>query len=372
MQKIGKIVLLVPAPTAKGGISYYYESLRNELPQDVIFFERGARNWPQRTGFFGELKRIFSDFRLFRSLVRKEKISLVQSSTSLGVLTTLRDGIFLKYSQSKGIKTIAFFRGWDADVEKEIEEKYLKMFKFFFFSCDVLMSLSQHVKGKLQSWGFEKEIFVETTLVDKTLLSAIGQQQIVERHNNAFATSNFEILFMSRIEQRKGIYECLSAFSQLQEKYRGKINFKFNILGDGFERDSVEKFIEIQKIENVFLPGFIKGDQKGQYLKTANIFLFPSYGEGMPNAVLEAMAAGVVTITTPVGGLVDFFMHREHGLIVAKPDAGLLVDAVEKVLFEKELSIRMAIKAHNYAKANFFSDAVAGRLMKIFNFTIRK
>jgi len=230
-----KILLLVPAPTARGGISYYYETLRKELPENIIFFERGARNWPHRAGIISEYRRIITDFFSFRNLLNTNDILLVQSSTSLGLNTTLRDGLFIWYSKKKGLKTVAFFRGWDDNVEKQIEKRYLYLFRYFFFSCDSLITLSEKVKSKLQFWGYKGEITVETTLVDKELLPDIDPDFIRNRFEAMAAKKKVKLLFMSRIEKRKGIYEVLEAFQRLSKNTNNEFAFQLDILGDGFE-----------------------------------------------------------------------------------------------------------------------------------------
>jgi len=97
-----KVLLLVPAKTARGGVMNYYSVLRDELPGNFEYFERGARNWPYHNGFFTELKRALSDFKKFRERLIEKDIRLVQTSTSLSFSTTIRDGFFIRYSKKKG------------------------------------------------------------------------------------------------------------------------------------------------------------------------------------------------------------------------------------------------------------------------------
>ena len=90
-----KVLILVPYDTARGGITNFYQTLRDHLPPSIIYHYRGSRNFPFRKGFIKEAIRIFVDIIGFVLLLLKKDITIVQTTTSLNPKAVKRDGIFL-------------------------------------------------------------------------------------------------------------------------------------------------------------------------------------------------------------------------------------------------------------------------------------
>jgi glycosyltransferase involved in cell wall biosynthesis len=360
-----KILILVPAFTARGGITNYYQVLKHEFPDEIEYFERGARTWPVRKGTVYELIRAFKDYNQFKKRIQKGDIKLVQSTTSLGLNSIIRDGFFLRYTYKKGIKTIAFFRGWDDKAEYTTQKNYLKLFRHLFFYTDALIVLSEHTASTLRKWGYEKNIFTETTLVDKQLIEDVSSRELSEKCIALNHSKTINLLFLSRLEKRKGLYELIEAYKKL--KSNPVINFTLTVCGDGFELESLKEIIESDKIEGVRIVGYVTGEQKKQAFQDAHIFVFPSHGEGMPNAVLEAMGFGLPVITTPVGGVIDFFVDGKNGYFTPINNPAELVEKIQKLASDNILLTNIALENYQLARERFSSDKVAKRILKIFN-----
>jgi len=110
-----------------------------------------------------------------------------------------------------------------------------------------------------------------------------------------------KLLFVGRVEARKGIYELFEIYEYLT---LNGINFELNIVGGGDLFEFCKKEIERQKAENIILHGMISDRQVLHALyETADIFIFPSYDEGFPRVLYEAMAHSIPIFTTFVGGI---------------------------------------------------------------------
>jgi glycosyltransferase involved in cell wall biosynthesis len=360
-----KILILVPAFTARGGITNYYHALKEDFPEEIEYFERGARTWPVRKGTLPELIRAFKDYRKFKKRIKKGDIKLVQSTTSLGINSIIRDGFFLRFAHKKGIKTIAFFRGWDDIAEYVTHKKYLKLFRYFFFQADAMIVLSERTASTLNRWGYNGRIFIETTLVDKKLIADVSAAKLTEQLKFLNQTKTIHLLFLSRLEKRKGLYEIIEAYKKL--KSNPVISFTLTICGDGSELEPLKRKIDSEKIEGVRIVGFVAGEQKKQAFSNAHIFVFPSHGEGMPNAVLEAMGFGLPVITTPVGGVIDFFVDGKNGYFTPINNPTELVEKIQKLASDNILMSNIALENYQLARERFSSDKVAKRILKIFN-----
>lgn len=360
-----KILILVPGKDTIGGISNYYNALRSKFSMNVEYLLRGARNWPNRGGFFKELYRMIRDIYLFSKKLNDENIRIVHTNTSLDTWDMIRDGIFVSIAKWKNKKVIIFFRGWSHSVRQKIGKRYLWLFKFFVDKSDCCIVLSEWEKHQLQEWGYKKQIFVETTLVDDALIENISSEYIISKYRNG--NSNINLLFLSRIEKTKGIYEALDTYILLK---KGQPYLHFIIAGDGFELENVKNKVKNEDIQDITFKGFVKGEEKIQVFNESHLFLFTSYSEGMPNAVLEAMAFGIPVVTTNVGGLSDFFIDRENGYIVTENVPSVLADKIDSLIIDKELILEIALNNFKLANERFYSSKVVKRLESIYTYLI--
>ncbi|MGF1587427.1 MAG: glycosyltransferase family 4 protein [Bacteroidales bacterium] len=372
MQSVNnKILITVPASTARGGITNYYHVLREEFPPEIEYFERGSRNWPIRKGFFFEIIRAFKDFKSFQVRLRKRDIILVQTSTSLGFNTTIRDGLFIRYAQSLGLKTIVFFRGWDDVAVRNVEDKYKRLFKYLFFGCNCMIVLTQHTKECLLRWGYKGKIILETTLVDRNLINNIDYKVILSKNKLAQQNKIISLLFLSRIEKSKGIYELINAVKSLYNEEK-ETKFRLHICGDGRELESIKNKVFRESIPDITISGFLSGESKKNAYLEADVFVFPSWNEGMPNALLEAMGFGLPVITTRVGGIKDFFEDGRNGYFIDINNPNDITDKIRKLI--KNQDDMKAMSLYNFEMANrlFRSDIVAERIKKVFKMVINE
>lgn len=110
----------------------------------------------------------------------------------------------------------------------------------------------------------------------------------------------------SRLAVKNAVCDVISAFKYLPE------NFKFLILGKGEEEIKLKELAkEIGADKRIFFIGHVSYAAIPQYLKISDIFIRPSLSEGFGNSFVEAMAAEIPVIATPVGGIVDFLFDPQ-------------------------------------------------------------
>ena len=113
--------------------------------------------------------------------------------------------------------------------------------------------------------------------------------------------------------------------------------------------------------------GDIRGERKAHVFNENHIYCFPSsYGEGLPNSVLEALAFGLPVLTRPVGGLPDIFKDGKMGYLVEGKSPEEIADCLEKMIGNREKMVNMGINNAKYAKEHFMASIVAERLQKIY------
>lgn len=347
------VLLTTPSLDVPGGVAHYFQTLRKYFNNDVEYFIIGARL--VQGNCITSLLRLANDYRLFSKKLRTGNYNLVHLNPSLGNKAIIRDGIFLLIAKMRQKPVIVFFRGWDPDCEKRIRRYFLPLFRFVYSQADAFIVLSQDFKQHLEEMGFKQKVYVETTAVEDTVLSRLK--------NTLICSTSFNILFLTRIEKSKGIYETLQAYGILKSKYP---HITLTIAGTGTELDHAKAYIQTQDIRDVTFVGFVEGENKHTTFERANVYLFPSYTEGMPNSVLEAMAYGLPVVTRPVGGIRDFFENGRMGFIIESLEPRSFAAKLEILLLDPHLQESIREFNHRYAKENFMASSVANRIEKIY------
>jgi len=359
--KTKNILILIPGENARGGITNYYLSIKKHLHSHILFFPRGSRNWPQKESKPLEIIRLVNDYLKFILKLLFNKVALVQITTAFYAKSILRDGMFIIISKILRKKVIVFYRGWGDDFVCNLSGLSLKLYKKVFFKADAIIDLAKKNINYLKKMGYRNKIFLETTLVDIDLVNDINIANLIQKRIDCMQKT---ILFLSRIEKEKGIYKVLDIYNEIK---KGNPDFKLVFAGDGSETENLKNKIIELNVEDVSLMGFVTGEQKKQLFENATIFLFLSDFEGMPNAVLEAMAFGLPVITTNVGGISSVFVNKKNGVLLEDYDQLFIISEIKRIVSDNVLYNSISITNYNEAKQKFWSNIVATRMMKIFD-----
>jgi len=175
------------------------------------------------------------------------------------------------------------------------------------------------------SW---KERVVEMLQLDESrvdiLYNGVADGGLAERKLD---DDGLRMVFLGRIGQRKVVYDLLSALSLVKKQIHGA---KLIIGGDGDVDKLLNKVEELGLSDIVEYVGWVSGEQKQELLAWANVFVLPSYNEGFPVSVVEAMSNRLAVITTTAGGILDAIEPDKQGLVHEPGD----VDQLSQYILE--------------------------------------
>lgn len=174
------------------------------------------------------------------------------------------------------------------------------------------------------------------------------------------------IITTSRLVPKNGIDILIRAAKQLQSSIFGS-RFVIRILGAGFEEKKLKQLAKDLGVEKeVEFLGNIKPNEVPQYLAEADVFVRPSRSEGLGSSFLEAMAAGLPIIGTPVGGIVDFLKDYETGLFCQPEDPKDLAKKILILLGDDSLKVRLVENGERLILANYSWDKIGAEMKKVF------
>lgn len=155
------------------------------------------------------------------------------------------------------------------------------------------------------------------------------------------------IVSLGRLGTNKGSYDLVRAIGLLPNEVRSRL--LVTLAGDG-EVDRVRAFVRANGVDDVIeVVGWVGAGRRDRLLAESAIFVLPSYSEGLPMAVLEAMANGVVPVTTGVGAIPEVVTDGVNGVLITPGDFGQLAAALQSLIVDADLRNRLAGAA--YARA---------------------
>lgn len=170
------------------------------------------------------------------------------------------------------------------------------------------------------------------------------------------------LVYAGWIERRKGIFDALNAMDRLVSQ--GITRVRLVVLGEGGDLDEARRLVASRQLsEFVEFAGWVSGEEKRDRLAGADIFLLPSHGEGLPNAMIEAMALGLPVVVTQVGSIPDVIEHGVNGILVPPENPEALSAALRVLVGDSALQHRLGVNAWNTARSKFTSEAAAGKLV---------
>ena len=168
--------------------------------------------------------------------------------------------------------------------------------------------------------------------------------------------------YIGRFSVGKGTLNFVKAIPEVLEE-RGET--KFLIGGDGQLRDKIEKYLDENNLNSkVKLTGWIPHDELPDYLNELKLVVLPSYTEGLPNVMLEAMACGTPVLATPVGGVPDIIKDGETGFIMENNSPEYIAENIERVLNHPDLDI-IVKNARELIEREFTYEAAVEKYRKI-------
>jgi glycosyltransferase involved in cell wall biosynthesis len=165
------------------------------------------------------------------------------------------------------------------------------------------------------------------------------------------------LVYVGRLAREKGLYETFQAIRLAAEL---GVDARLAIGGGGPEEPRLRRYAQALGIASrITFAGPVFGKDKVKLFAQADVFLIPSYSEGLPYALLEAMAAGIPVIATPVGAIPDVVSHGTHGFLVPARDGKALAEAIAALGANRDQLTWMSRACRRRVRAAYGIDRLA-------------
>lgn len=175
--------------------------------------------------------------------------------------------------------------------------------------------------------------------------------------------NEFRILFLGRLEKDKGVFDLIEAFALLRPV---SPNALLVLGGEGDFSAVTQRLAELGISEFVQMPGWVTGQGKEALLRSADAFVLPSYAEGLPVSMLEAMAFSIPVVVSRVGSVPEVVADNVQGLLIEVRDIPGILAALQTLASSPAVRRRLGQAGRALVAANFSADRVCGQLEQLY------
>lgn len=355
-----KVVVTGPELTAPGGVSSYFNAILPALRAgggpELVYFPLGASH-----AAGAALHPVLDQIRL-RRVLRSAARGVLHSNPSLTFKSFVRDGVAIAQAQRLGLRTVVFFHGWNEDFADRVQSRFLPFLRLSYGRADRIMVLASRFRDRLQTWGVRAPIDVAMTAVADDLAA---QYDPTVKQRKVAGKRKVSVLYMARFDHGKGVLETLEAFARLRQWYP---KVELTLAGDGpLASPARHRAAALGLQREVQFTGYVRGADKIRLLQTHDVYCFPTqYGEGLPISLLEAMAFGMPVVTSPQGGIADFFQDGRMGSLLATTEPEAIARAMATWVSDSAARRRAGEYNRQYAERFCLGSAAAASWLQLY------
>ncbi|BFL47589.1 glycosyltransferase family 4 protein [Lactonifactor longoviformis] len=357
MEKI-RLLLVAPVPPPYGGIGNWVLLMKKYLAEkkevelvDIINIAPKERGLDGRTLYervIGQGMKMLRLRRQMKKVIQKKKPTVVHITTS-GQLAIIRDILFLKSLKKDGIYTVYHIRfGRIPEIFRKNTAEWKLLKKALKLASKTIAIDSETKKVLEEEVGYGQVSLVANPFVTKN----------TEKYLNVKPSKT--VIFLGWCVKTKGIEELLSAWIHIEQRYPG---WTLKLVGpyDSSYKEALEqKYVS----KNIVFVGEKEHEDALDILSKSEVFILPSYTEGFPNAVLEAMALGKPIIATEVGAIAEMLSNKS-GIVIQPQDTKAVEAALTKVLDDGELRKELGTNAYHRIRKQYDIDVIYNKYLSV-------
>jgi len=337
-QRAGRVLMFGSAIAGRGGIAATVAAWR----EAGWFAREGVRYVPSHVdGAHAAKLAVF--LKAMTTLLRaRPRIVHVHAASHASFY---RKALLLLVARALGRRTVFHLHGGGFQA---FAQRHARIVRYTLLHSDAVLALSRSWAAYLQQ------------LAPGARVSVLPNTVALPAQHGGGAPGR--VLFVGRLEPAKGVDDLLDAVALLAPRYP---HLHLVLAGAGDLDGCMARAARLGIADRLTLPGWIDATQRAGELNEAAIFCLPSHAEGLPLAVLEAMAAGKAVVASAVGAIPEALEH-DAGLLVPPRDVAALAAALATLLDDPQGAAAMGARARAVVAARYDSAAIGARLAQLY------
>ena len=341
-----KVLFIGPDIKAQGGIA----SVLRSYSQSVSPFHYLRSNSAKGT--------VCGLFALFFALLRLPYFKWFKSIRILHIHAAsgksfVRKTIIVNWARLLGYKIV--FHSHSGYFKDYVNRRGKTKIKKVLDKCDVVVALSKVWKDYFEQELGYNNVFVVNNIVHRA--ADLDLSTANAPHDK------LKLLFLGLICDNKGVFDLLDVFASHKDSFEDKVEL---LIGGVGEDDRMNAFISENQLGGMVKPlGWVTGKRKEELMRDCDVCILPSYIEGVPISILEAMAHAKAVIASNVGGIPEIVTDGVSGVLHRPGDKDAIYRAI-KLFLEDPLSVKTFGKAGYKNVTSFYPGAVVSQLEQMY------
>jgi glycosyltransferase involved in cell wall biosynthesis len=352
-----RILLFGPQLFAVGGGPTHMRNMMSSSLSDryeLIHFEIGSRGRESPASEEGATARlirlVWSPILLMWRIIRLRP-ALIHLNTSLNQKSFWRDFGYLVVGKTMRRKVIVQIHGGSLERFGQSSRILKHVSSLAFGIADAVVVLSSVEKRNFEKLSKLKKLVIIPNAVN----IEDYHRELPRKHSGKV----HRLSYLGRLTREKGLFEAVEAIKIIAGD-PNLLDIEFLIAGSGPAQTSLEAQIkEMGLATRIKLIGSLVGSDKIRFLQQSDVFVFPSYHEGLPYSILESLAAGTPVIASNVGGVPDAVINGTHGLLIEPRDPVQIADAIRKLASDSNLVRLMSENCLSWSEKRFGLERLA-------------
>ena len=279
---------------------------------------------------------VISLFFMLIKIVKRYKIDIVHAHS---VIPTGLVGVIV----AKILRCPSIITSHGMDINNfDAKSIYGHLISFSLNQCNKAIAVSADLAEKMKFLGInEDKIVIVRNAVDTERFKHSKNMEL--RHKYLIGENEILILFVGYLDIFKGIFELVDAFYEINKENK---NVKLMMVGTGPKEGELKNKVSQWNLESyVIFTGAVPNTEIHSYYQMGDVFVLPSYTEGFPLSILEAMACGLPVVVTNVGGIREVIKNGENGFIIPPKNKKVLTSKLRIFINESTLRKKFAKKS---------------------------
>jgi len=302
------------------------------------------------------LAHAFVRFLRFVRRLETQRPDVVLLFVAVGA-SIIEKGAMAWYARLRGVPAVMFPRGGSI-VDACRMSRFTRLWAGLAFrgARKIVCQSEKWRQFAIETLGFaHRDVAVIRNWTATRELLEIGARRTLQR------ASPVRLLFVGWLERDKGIFELIDACRRLNAEHA----FTLDLAGEGHASEEARAFVAKHGLtEVIHFRGWLQAEELRNALSAADVLVLPSWAEGLPNAMVEAMAARLAVVVTEVGAIPEVITDRRSGLLVEPRNTQSLRRALAEIITDGVLRERLAIEAYQIAIRDFGVEAAVDRLVE--------